>query len=57
MQLARQQNSGSEQLWMIGDRSDGGFAEAYLYDIGSAKSGGKALATSNKARLSLEEIS
>lgn len=29
LQLARQQNQGSERLWVIGNRSDGGFAEAY----------------------------
>ncbi|MBV8887097.1 MAG: nucleotidyltransferase domain-containing protein [Chroococcidiopsidaceae cyanobacterium CP_BM_RX_35] len=29
LQLARQQNRGSERLWIIGDYSDGGFAEAY----------------------------
>lgn len=29
LQLARQQNQGSERLWIIGDHSDGGFAEAY----------------------------
>lgn len=29
LQLAREQNKGSERLWVIGDRSDGGFAEAY----------------------------
>ena len=30
LQLARQQNQGSERLWVIGERSDGGFAEAYV---------------------------
>lgn len=30
LQLARQQNQGLERLWLNGDRSDGGFAEAYL---------------------------
>lgn len=30
LQLARQQNQGSEQLWVLGDRSDGGFAESYI---------------------------
>lgn len=29
LQLARRQNQGSERLWVSGDRSDGGFAEAY----------------------------
>ena len=32
LQLARRQNQGSERLWVIGDRSDGGFAEAYSVD-------------------------
>lgn len=30
LQLARQQNQGSERLWVLGDRSDGGFAESYV---------------------------
>ncbi|MEM9769582.1 MAG: hypothetical protein AAF892_17100 [Cyanobacteria bacterium P01_D01_bin.71] len=30
LQLARQQNQGSERLWILGDRKDGGFAESYL---------------------------
>jgi hypothetical protein len=32
LHIARQQNQGSERLWVIGDRSDGGFVEAYLVD-------------------------
>ncbi|WP_017318489.1 hypothetical protein [Mastigocladopsis repens] len=30
LQVARQQNQGSERLWILGDRSDGGFAESYM---------------------------
>ena len=30
LQLARQQNQGSERLWIMGDRSEGGFAESYI---------------------------
>ncbi|MEM6520462.1 MAG: hypothetical protein AAF722_14155 [Cyanobacteria bacterium P01_C01_bin.70] len=30
LQLARQQNQGSERLWILGDRKDGGFDESYL---------------------------
>jgi hypothetical protein len=30
LQLLRQQNQGSERLWVLGDRSEGGFAESYL---------------------------
>lgn len=30
LQLARQQNQGSERLWILGDRKEGGFAESYL---------------------------
>jgi hypothetical protein len=30
LQLARQQNQGSERLWILGDRSEGGFAESYI---------------------------
>lgn len=29
LQLARQQNQGSEHLWVIGDRSEGAFVESY----------------------------
>lgn len=28
--LARQQNQGSERLWVLGNRNEGGFAESYL---------------------------
>ena len=30
LQLVRQQNQGSERLWILGDRKEGGFAESYL---------------------------
>jgi hypothetical protein len=30
LQLARQQNQGSERLWVLGNRQEGGFAESYL---------------------------
>ncbi|MEM8675494.1 MAG: hypothetical protein AAGF83_16710 [Cyanobacteria bacterium P01_G01_bin.67] len=30
LRFARVQNQGSERLWISGDRSEGGFAEAYL---------------------------
>ena len=30
LQLARQRNQGSERLWVLGDRQEGGFAESYL---------------------------
>ncbi|MBE9101592.1 hypothetical protein [Vacuolonema iberomarrocanum] len=30
LQLARRQNHGSERLWVLGDRKEGGFAESYL---------------------------
>ena len=30
LQLVRQQNQGSERLWILGNREDGGFAESYL---------------------------
>lgn len=30
LQLARQQNQGSERLWILGDQKEGGFAESYL---------------------------
>lgn len=32
LQFTRQQNRGSERLWVLGDREDGGFAESYLVD-------------------------
>ncbi|MBW4621036.1 MAG: hypothetical protein KME17_16980 [Cyanosarcina radialis HA8281-LM2] len=32
LQIARQQNRGSERLWVLGERSEGGFAESYLVD-------------------------
>lgn len=30
LQFVRQQNQGSERLWVLGDRKEGGFAESYL---------------------------
>lgn len=30
LQLARLRNHGSERLWLLGDRSEGGFSESYL---------------------------
>lgn len=30
LEWARRQNQGSERLWVMGDRSEGGFAESYL---------------------------
>ncbi|MGL4620713.1 MAG: hypothetical protein ACRCZS_16900 [Chroococcidiopsis sp.] len=30
LKLARQQNQGSERLWVLGDQKEGGFAESYL---------------------------
>jgi hypothetical protein len=30
LQVARQQNHGSERLWVLGNREDGGFAESYI---------------------------
>lgn len=30
LEFARQQNQGSERLWILGERKDGGFAESYI---------------------------
>ena len=32
LQSCRQQNQGSERLWVLGEREGGGFAESYLVD-------------------------